>query len=88
MDIYRGDSIIELSEEETLWFLDPSIEVPAEELYAHEDIYYRNFRDKVEQIAKEIYFGTRLTVMIYGHEGDDEIAICAENGLIVENESQ
>ena len=87
MDVSKMDSFIELTEQETEWFLNSSSEVPKEELYAHEDIYYRSFRDKVEAIAKEVYYGNQLTVMIYGASGDDEIAICADNGLIVNEQT-
>lgn len=81
MKIDKQNATIELTEQETEWLLNSSSNVPAEVLHAHEDIYYKTFKDKVEHTAKEMYHEYSLTVMIYAESDDDEIALCAENGI-------
>lgn len=84
MRVSKIDSFIELTEQETKWFFNSSISVPVNELQMGEGLFYRNFRDKVEHCAKEIYYGNGLTVIIYVDSSDEPTAICNENGLVAE----
>jgi len=77
----RQNSIIELTADETVWFKNPDIEVPVRDLMGTHDHQYRSMRDKVDHIASEIYHETKLTVMIYTENEDNEVALYTETGL-------